>query len=320
MKTPKPFLLFIILIILLGSSWQDGYAQAQADIQLDSVSVDLLPEYTQPSVLVIYEIALNETLLLPQELTFSIPADAQILSVINFTPEDRPLELDYQQDLNGNWKDLLFNSMTHRIRIEYQDPNLIRNGNQRLFDYQWLSSYPVAALSISVRQPIGATTIQSQPTLLRKDGEQGEQPVFSSDFGYISAGELFNLSFSYTKDTGAVAYPALQVKPAVPIDDRVPGRTASPVAVILWLLVVSVAIVIIVGMYYLQFRTKEAQKFEHMGQGVGIMNPERQVSFCHECGMRSRAGDSYCSNCGTELRKLTEFDNYLKTKQPLEKR
>jgi ribosomal protein L37E len=42
-------------------------------------------------------------------------------------------------------------------------------------------------------------------------------------------------------------------------------------------------------------------------QGVGIMNPEKQAVFCHECGNRSKVGDHYCRNCGTELRHLEVF-------------
>ncbi|NLN70305.1 MAG: hypothetical protein GX142_05920 [Chloroflexi bacterium] len=51
----------LILMILLGLSYQVGYAQIQPDLQLDTVSVSLLPEYIQPTVLLVYEIILHES-------------------------------------------------------------------------------------------------------------------------------------------------------------------------------------------------------------------------------------------------------------------
>lgn len=311
-KHIKTISIIITVAILLGLTWQFIYAMVQPDIRLDTVKVHLLPEYTHPTVLVIYEIDLDETLPLPQDLTFNFPADAQIITVINFTSEGRPGELAYQETRIGNWKDLQFISTTHRIRIEYQDPNLVRERNNRTYEFQWLSIYPATSLSVFVRQPIGASNIHSQPLLWQLDDYPEEQPVFTGEFGGISAGELFTLSFSYSKEISDPSYPALPVEPARPINQNASGRTPSPVSVILWMLIAGVVVLIIVGFYYLRFRIKEAEKFEHIGQGVGIMNPEWQTFFCQECGLRASPGDSYCSNCGTELRKPTSFEQPLR--------
>jgi hypothetical protein len=298
--------LLIILTLLGGLSVQSGNAQTQPDIQLESVSLQLLPEFDQPSVYVIYEINLAETLPLPETLLIEVPPEAQILNVLNFTTQGRPVELSYEESQMGFWKDLRFSPAYPRIRIAYQDPNLIRQDSERLYTHQWLSIYPVKTLSVMIRQPQGASEIVSQPALnALADLLEGYQ-YYSADFGPIPAGELFTLTLSYTKDTGA--FPALSVAPAVPIDDTAQGRTPSPVSVILWLLLASVAIMIIVTLYHLWVRANLADKRERIVQGVGILNPEKQIYFCHECGMRSRLGDSYCSNCGTELRKPTPFD------------
>jgi hypothetical protein len=298
--------LLIILTLLAGLSAQPGYAQTEPDIQFESVSLLLLPEYDQPSVYVIYEIFLKEALPLPQELLIEVPAEAQILRVLNYTPEGRLVELTYEESQIGFWKDLRFSTAYPHIRIAYQDPNLVRQGNERMYEHQWLSFYPVNVLSVMVRRPLGASEIVSQPAMnALADLLEGYQ-YFSADFGPILAGELFTLTLTYTKDTGA--FPSLPVAPAVPIDDAAQGRTPSPVSVILWLLLASVAIMIIVTLYHLWVRANLADKRERVVQGVGILNPEKQIYFCHECGMRSKLGDSYCSNCGTELRKPTPFN------------
>jgi hypothetical protein len=304
---PKIFpALLIILTLLAGMSVQLGYAQTQPEIQLESVSLLLLPEYDQPSVYVIYEINLEESLPLPDTLLIEVPAEANILNVLNFTLQGRPVELSYEESQIGFWKELRLSPTAYRIRIAIQDPNLVRQGNERQYEHQWLSIYPVNALSVMVRRPQGASEIVSQPTLnVLEDLLEGYQ-YYSADFGPVPAGELFTLILSYSKDTGA--FSSLPVAPAVPIDHAAQGRTPSPVSVILWLLLTSVAIMIIIALYHLWVRASLADKHERLVHGVGILNPEKQIYFCHECGMRSRLGDSYCSNCGTELRKPTPFD------------
>lgn len=306
MKQLKFATLLIILTLLAGLSAQLGRAQTQPDVQLESVSLQLLPEFDRPSVYVIYEIYLEETFPLPQKLMIQVPAEAQIMNVFNLTPQGRPVELTYEESQIGFWKDLRFSPTYPNIRIAFQDPNLVRQGNERQYELQWLSIYPVNSLSVMVRRPLGASEIISQPAVnALEDLLEGNQ-YYSADFGPVPAGELFTLTLSYTKDTGA--FSALPVAPAVPIDESTQGRTPSPVSVILWLLLASVAIVIIVTLYHLWVRASLADKRARIVQGVGILNPEKQVYFCHECGMRSKLGDSYCSNCGTELRKPTPFE------------
>ena len=306
MKPIKFAPLLIILSLFVGLSVQPGYAQTQPDIQLESVSLQLLPEFEQPSVYVIYEIDLKEALPLPEELWIKVPAEVQILNVLNFTSQGRPVELNYEESQIGFWKDLRLSPTAYRIRIAIQDPNLVRQGSERQYELQWLSIYPVNSLSVKVRRPQGASEIVSQPALNELEDMLEGYQYYSAHFGPVPAGELFTLTLSYTKNTGD--FPSLPVAPAVPIDDSAQGRTPSPVSVILWLLLASVAIMIIVAFYHLWVRASLADKRERIVQGVGILNPEKQIYFCHECGMRSRLGDSYCSNCGTELRKPTPFD------------
>ncbi|MCK9504364.1 MAG: hypothetical protein M0Q95_09285 [Porticoccaceae bacterium] len=307
-KRLQRFSLLIIITILSGLSFQAGYALVQPDLQLDSVSVSLLPEYIQPTVLVIYEINLDESIPLPQELIFEIPADAEVLTVINFSPEDRPIELSFREAPFGSWKDLRFTAIHRRLHIEYQDPNLVRFHNQRTYEFRWLSMYTVAHLLINVRQPVDASTIISQPPLRKMGNEFDESPIFMASFGKIAAGELFSLSIEYHKGSGSLAYPALPVSPAKPIDETAQGRTPSPIYVIGWVLTLSVAIALIVGSIYIRFRKKEVDNSTHIARGERVINPERQTFFCHECGMRTRVGENYCSNCGTELRKPTPFE------------
>ena len=309
MKKIKLTSSLITLVLLTIFGWQLVYAQTHPEIQLDSVEINLLPEFNQPFVFVIYDITLDEALRLPQDLIFEIPADAEVIRVINYTADGRPLELNYQVSRVGNWKDLLITPNTRNIYIEYQDPNLVRQGDQRLFEFKWLSPYPVSSLSLTVRQPLGASPILSDPPLDEIEIQEEDIRYYSADFGAVPAGELFNLTFEYTKAPSDMPFQGLPVEPAAPIDTDAARGTASPVMVVLWLLVVIVALTIIVGLYYWWFKSNVSDERERLLQGVGILNPEKQFYFCHECGMRTKLGDRFCSNCGTELHKPTPFEN-----------
>jgi len=118
----------------------------------------------------------------------------------------------------------------------------------------------------------------------------------------------------YTKNTSNPAYPALAVEPAVDVDEITPGKTPSPLSVVLWLLSFAVAVLLLVGVYFLWFHHKTREGQAHLVDGVGIRNPEKQMIFCHECGKRSSPGDIFCSNCGTELRRPSTFQKSLQVK------
>jgi hypothetical protein len=122
--------------------------------------------------------------------------------------------------------------------------------------------------------------------------------------GQVEAGEAYPVFFQYEKDPSNPAYSALNVYAAEEINDSTRGRTASPLSVVIWLAAVALAVTILVGLYYWWFRRRAADQPTLPVRGVGIDNPEKQAIFCHECGSRSRSGDTYCRNCGTELRRF----------------
>ena len=47
---------FIAIVVLLAAFWISFPVQAQSDLRLNSVTVDIWPEYDRPAVLVIYHL------------------------------------------------------------------------------------------------------------------------------------------------------------------------------------------------------------------------------------------------------------------------
>ncbi len=313
-KTFKRLFIPIFFLMLIIVPFQTVYSSAlelQPSVNLETVVVSLLPEYKQPSMLVIYDIQLAEDTPLPQELVLQIPVDAELVSISGRNPGGQLDLLEYDLNSIGDWQDIVFTTNSLDIQIEYDDPNLIKQEDVRLFDYQWLSIYSVEVLSLVVRQPFGASEVETQPSMGQKIDGRGGIQYYENTIGRVPAGELFELSLRYVKNTANLSYPALQVMPESPIDESTSGRTPPPESVALWLLAVAFAVLIMVGLYYWWFRVSYSQKSDRITQGVGIMNPEKQAVFCQECGMRSKAGDSYCRNCGTQLRQPTDLEKAL---------
>ena len=295
-----------MLIILSSFFGQSNSVWGQPAIQLDSVQVGLFPDYQGPVMLVVLNIERSGDTGEPVMLTFRVPAGSESLSVIRRTIDGERLPLPYEIVDDGEWKEVRFTTGSQTIQIEYIDPNLVKEEDRRFYRYRWLSIYPVDALTLTVRQPFGAGEIHAEPPLDEVETGPDQATYFTQDFENLLANELFTLDLVYTKDTANLAYPALDVEPAQPVTDATPGRSPSPLSVIMWLLTVAIAVLVLVGLYYWWFKSNVMEKQDRMVQGVGIMNPEKQVVFCHECGMRSRPGDTYCSNCGTELRRPTQ--------------
>ena len=308
MTRGKTLLILVFLIILTGLIPVNGPVHGQTQIQFNRVDVSLLPEFNLPSVLVITEIQLGTETPLPDELNLQIPADSEILTISNLEADGHFSTLHIEEEVSGDWKNVIFSPTTATIRIEYYDPNLVRQGDQRAYEYRWLSSYPAESFSLSFRRPSGASDIISDPPMEKSLDDIAEYEFYAIDAGPIPAGEEFAVSISYLKSSGSPAYPPLEVEPAVPVNEATPGRAPSPMSVVMWLLTVAVAVLIMLVIYYGWFKANVINKNDRMVQGVGIMNPEKQVVFCHECGKRSRPGDAYCSNCGTELRKPTQVN------------
>lgn len=301
----KRYWVILTLSLVLYLAAAPLFGIAQDSVNLKSVSVSLWPEFDRPSVLTIYEIVLSPETILPQSLSFQIPAEAQLQTIAIEDTFQRWTTVHNDVRQSGSWQDISFLTTSHRIRLEYLDPTLVKQADLRRFDFTWLSIYPVEELSFFVQQPYGASDLVTDPLLSQKDDADLRRPYYTADFGPVQAGELFSLKLQYIKDTADLTYPALDVFPASEIDELTRGRTASPLSVVMWLIAVAVMVLIFVGIYYLWFRNRIVNKPTLEATGVGFLNPEKQTAFCHECGMRSRLGDNFCRNCGTELRRIT---------------
>lgn len=303
------FLIFPLIVLLITSvDWGSVHAQDTQSIQIDALDVQLLPEYEPESMLVIWKIGLSEDTSLPRELMVKIPAEAEIQSITLVENDGGQILVNAEGEAItiGEWQNIRLTTTLPEVHMTYLDPNLTEENNQRIFNFSWISSYTVNTITINVYQPHGINDINTTPPLPLITDKTNPISQYTGELGAVSAGENFTFTLSYSNGAGTPAYPNLDVVPAMPVDERTTGRSASPLSVILWLIAVAVSILFLVGWYFWWIRKNIMEKRNRAYQGVGTMNLERQVVYCHECGMRSESNDNYCRNCGTALHQSTQ--------------
>lgn len=310
MKKNLILFLLIVLATLVSPGLPVKLAFAQPEINLSRVQVSLLPEQEPEAMFVIYDIELDSGIPLPIDLSFQIPEDAESLMVSIDIGDSQTTTVEPEVSTEDNWQDIRFSTTSPRIQIQYLDPNLTISDAQRTFSFSWLPRYPVNSLSIQILAPVEAgDLITDLPSFKRGEDQEGFHN-YSADVGAVSANKRFAFELSYTVDSDNLATALVKVSPMMPVNQATPGRAPSPLSVVMWLIAVSLTVLVLVAFYYWWFQINIQGKRDRMVQGVVIMNPAREVVFCHECGMRSRPGDVYCSNCGTELRTLVQTDRY----------
>ncbi len=304
MLTNKKHLLLILgFLFALSGLWQPVSVSAQSPTGIKRVNVTLWPEQEESSVLIVYEIHLSETLNYPQEVAFPIPAGCEVDKVSIQRNDGELLPVAWEIHEDGDWQMVHFAAVSPVTRLEYRDSRITTSNSLRQFSFEWLSNAEVESFSLTVYQPFCASELSTEPFMSQIEELDDGRKVYAKDFGQISSDEMVWLDFQYEKDITNPDYPALSVSAASPINDSA-GQSATPLSVVLWLVAAAVVVMIMVVIYYWWINRKMQHKREHIVQGVGILNPEKQVVFCHECGSRSKAGDAYCRSCGTKLRRF----------------
>lgn len=297
----KCFLILAMMALLVFPS----VALAQGQVAIESVNVELWPEFDKPNMLVIDSILLSPGIQFPVQVDVRIPSGAVLHTVavgetINAVSDQG---IDYRTSKAGEWMVISIQAGAPAIRIEYYDPALKKEGSQRTYSYQWLSDYSVANFSVALQQPFDAEQFTSSLSLQDDGIRSDELKYYSSQIGAVAAGEALTFTVGYQKPGDALSVSRLQIEPVV-VDENTAGRVS--LNNYLPYVIGTLGVVMIVGgfMYYRQSgrstpskksRRKRADR-EESESGV----------YCAQCGTRARGGDRFCRTCGSRLRQGEE--------------
>ncbi|MBI5826037.1 MAG: zinc ribbon domain-containing protein [Chloroflexi bacterium] len=298
----KLFLVFVTGVMFVFPA----FASAQNNITLSSMTVQLWPEYDQPSMLVIADFEVDSATPLPVDLTFRIPQEANLIAVAALTSDGNFLNAVFEgPQTMGEWQTFTLTiSQSSVYRFEYYQP-ITFNGNQRIFSYLWDGEYAVNAFNVLVLEPVDVTSFSMTPDYASIAQENGSN-YYNSGAVKLASGEQFALNLDYQKSTDTLSAPAEGIQPAAPVDENTPGRVSLNNS--LPYIIGGLGVVLIVGgvVYYWQAGRKSTGKPRRRSHVHTESENDGEETYCPQCGTRAKAGDRFCRVCGARLRQHEE--------------
>jgi hypothetical protein len=278
-------------------------AGAQTPVTLASLEVQLWPEYDQPSMLVIYDFKLADSVKLPAEISIRIPKEANLTAVAYQAADGTQLYAPYAGPTSSDaWQIVTVQIQTPAVyHAEYYQP-LSKSGTQREFSYLWPGDYAVDDLAISVRTPVDATNMTTSPNMQSVPGSD-DAAHLKKDFGAVKAGQQVSLQMNYTKTTEALSASQQDLQPSQPLGAGTLGRVM--LSNYLPYIVGVLGAVLVAGgsIYFWQSsrsrRETGGRRHRSAAQREGVGSGD---VYCPHCGARTQTGDRFCRVCGTKLR------------------
>jgi hypothetical protein len=292
---------WLAMLLLVGVLCFPSPAKAQSPIKLSRLQVQLWPEYDQPTMLVIYDFQLPESIRLPVSVSLNFPKEGHLVAVASLSADGSLLNTDYiGPTANEAWQTITIQIQTATTyHLEYYQP-LTRTGDKRDFTFQWPGDYAVDDISVNIRVPPDTSDIVTDPSMKPTKAADGSSSLVK-DFGALQVGQRFPLHLTYTRTSNALTVSGETVQPTKPLDSSTPGRVLLSnylpyVAGVLGIVLVGAG-----AIYFLQPRSPRApaRRQTHLSLTKG---QTKAVLHCHQCGARAQPGDRFCRVCGTKLR------------------
>jgi hypothetical protein len=299
----EAFMRKLLLILAVGMFLAFPFsASAQSDAALSFVTVQLWPEYDQPSMLVIVDFQTAANTSLPATLTFRIPSDANLIAVASDAGNGQFLDHLYDSPIaEGEYQTFSLTVEENKPhRFEYYQP-LAFNGEDRIFSYLWDNGYAVENFQYLFLEPLDVTSVSLDPTYTTQDTSNGLK-YYDGAPVQLAAGEQYTLNMSYTKTTDTLVSQAQSVQIAEPVNEDTPGRVS--LANSLPYIIGGLGIIMIAGglMYYFQWGRRSAGSKSRRRHSQSTPESDATSAYCPQCGARAKPSDRFCRTCGARLR------------------
>lgn len=301
---------WLVLLGLLAVITPARPVLAQQEISLQSLTVDIWPEYDKPDALIIYRMTLSAQVKLPAEMTLRIPRSSGQPTAVAEQTENGLFNIQFTPaGQDGDWLLFKFTTTLPQLQVEFYQP-ITRTDNFRSFTFGWPGDYPVTDLIVQIQQPPTASNMQIEGyTAQSAQGNDG-LTYHTISIGSVSGGQSIKLPFKYTKTDNSLTQPATfqQVTPAQANPSG--GNNALNLTQVLpWALAV-LGIGLIAGGVFWYMRGNRAPSAVQAAPRLRRRSSEPVASqadsageiFCHHCGKRASGGDVFCRSCGTRLR------------------
>jgi hypothetical protein len=286
------FFFIVLLTLILPVA---GHTQEKATA-IDSLAVELWPDYDRASVLVLLTGTLPADTKLPATVIIPIPEGAQLNAVARIDSTDGKMK----DDLSSSFVPgrISFITPDLRFRLEHYLPYTVNN-NQRTFTFSWSAAISVNKFRLSVQRPLSASRLTTKPTsisVLR--GEDGFT-YYTFPEQVVSAGQSFSVRVDYTMTTAQLSVERLNLPSTRAQEPGSPStKTGSGVN---WPILFAVSGCIIIVMVFIwKIATRRAESNRIITQDASAQK-ESFSKFCSNCDSPSDKNDKFCSKCGASL-------------------
>jgi hypothetical protein len=297
----QKWLTWLIMGVWLAYPLPANAGMLQSEIRFSRLSVQLWPEYDQPSMLVIYDFELAAGAPAPARVAFEIPNNANLIAVASLE-NGNLVDASFEQPVAKKdvrvFTIIVESAVPHHF--EYYQP-LARNQELRQFDFEWNGDYAVDEFSLLVQQPLDTTSLTTDPPLRPGQDTLNGLAYFASQPTHLPTGTSFELDLEYVKSSDALTVPPADIKASEPIDENTTGRISAGDY---WPFIIAAVIFFIIaggaGYFYMTGRIRRFDPRRRLRRRQTAA-PVIEV-YCHQCGQRAHAGDRFCRVCGTRLR------------------
>lgn len=283
----------LLLLIMVAAPFSLPVPAQEETGAIQSLAVELWPDYDRPAVLVLLTGALPADTPLPAPVTLPLPEGADINAVARLGNDNNLFEIAHTAD-SGQ---LTFTTPDRRFRVEYYLPYM-DSGNQRTFTYTWQAGFPVAELTLTVQEPAAASSLIIEPPAVASDSGFNDLTYHTLPVQNVPAGQPFTVRIDYV-----LTSPQLSIEQgpsAAVVGDSGTAVTAS--TNINWALVAAAVggLLVVIALTW-QVASSRAETRPRKPRPV---RSERQVRarFCHACGRAVQPGDRFCRQCGTAIK------------------
>ena len=286
------FLLLILVMLMLPGT---GHTQDKITA-IDSLAVEIWPDYDRASVLVLLTGTLPADTKLPASITLPIPASAQLNAVARIDSSDG--EMISITTFTRTQDEITFVTTDLQFRVEYYYPYTIDN-DHHTFTFTWSTDLPVDNFQIRIQQPKAATSLTTVPGTIEVASEEDGFTYHAFPIKSVPAGQPFSLTVDYIMGSDQLSVASL-TSPGEP-------GSASPLAAkgkagINWSIVVIVVgalIIIIVLVWQIVARRAGSNSPESHQAEFKSKTPS---TYCTNCGNQTAKEDKFCSKCGSALK------------------
>lgn len=294
---------------------------AQSAGRIETLMVELWPEYDRPETLVIYRAELADSMTLPARVTFRLPGYLEKMHAIAAERDGQLVEVKADSiELRHENNELLltFSTPVPRIQFEYYDPFILKKeGNERQLDFSFTASYEISKAVFQVQQPRQAENFELTPASSASfTGSDGLNYQVIERAG-IANHETVTFAAGYSRSSDELSAPGTGSAPVENTANLPPVTAAdAPSNQNLWLgyTLTGIGVILLLGGGgYWWSKRLAAAKVSRPGPRPRRRAKATKVtaqppalsgsSFCYRCGATLREDANFCHNCGAERRR-----------------